>query len=198
MHINRKFTLVVLLLVCVNAANDDEAEKEIEATDAMIRTLYTSIIFAVVIMLLFEANRRLKPIFLKRYREKFRVAHRVPPPPKGPFAWLLTVWGVSDSEFLRMVGLDGWMYIRYIIVCFKVSCFLFVMGSIVLLPVYATAGGDSNAWSRCTVANIPDKSSGQFWVDFFLKNTSKDVFELINIPNPVPTQRTLYIYRRIS
>jgi hypothetical protein len=63
-----------------------------------------------------------------------------------------------------MVGLDGYMFIRYIAVCFKISLFLTFFGLIILLPVYATAGGEMEAWGRYTVSNVPDKASGQFWV----------------------------------
>lgn len=71
---------------------------------------------------------------------------------------------ISDEEFLRMVGLDGYMYIRYIAACFKISCFLFFMGSIVLLPVYSLAGGTGEYWNTYTLSNIPDEGSAQFWV----------------------------------
>lgn len=162
MHCCYIFLVGVVTFAFADDDYNQQAEKE--ATESMLRTLWTSILVAVVLVLLFEANRRLKPIFLKRYREKFRISHRVPPPPTALFSWIITVWRVSDAEFLRMVGLDGWMYVRYIVVCFKVSCFLLFVGFLVLLPVYAAAGGDSAAWTKYTVANIPDKGAGQFWV----------------------------------
>ena len=63
-----------------------------------------------------------------------------------------------------MVGLDGFMLLRFISVCFKTACFLTILGCTILLPVYATAGGSAEAWDTYTVSNVPDKEAGQYWV----------------------------------
>jgi hypothetical protein len=71
---------------------------------------------------------------------------------------------VSDAEFLYMVGLDGYMLIRYIAICFKVSLFYSFCGLVILAPIYAKAGGGFNEWNRYTLANVQDGEQGtELW-----------------------------------
>ena len=92
--------------------------------------------------------------------------HRVPPCPKSyPFAWINSVMAVGDEDLLRMVGLDGYMLIRYIIVCFRMSVFYSLWGVLVLVPVYSSAPGNHVSWNKYTLANIPNNpSANQLWV----------------------------------
>lgn len=55
-----------------------------------------------------------------------------------------------------MVGMDGYMMLRYTLVCFKMSCFTTALGLVILLPVYSNAGGDQADWTKYTVGNIPN------------------------------------------
>ena len=83
----------------------------------------------------------------------------------GPYlGWIYTVLVcVNDEKLLHMIGLDGFMLLRFISVCFKSACFLTVLGCVTLLPIYATAGGSAEAWDTYTVSNVPDKEAGQYW-----------------------------------
>lgn len=91
---------------------------------------------------------------------------RVPPEPSWyPFAWIAEIANVSEAEVLRMVGLDGYMMIRYLSVCFRVSLFLSFFGLVVLVPVYSSASSKYSDWNRFTLANIPnDPAAQQLWV----------------------------------
>jgi hypothetical protein len=90
----------------------------------------------------------------------------VPPCPSNyPLAWISSVMAVGDEDLLRMVGLDGYMLIRYINVCFKMSFFFTFWGLIVLAPVYRSALGKHVSWNKFTLANIPNNpSANQLWV----------------------------------
>lgn len=48
---------------------------------------------------------------------------------------------IPQEEFLHMVGLDGYMLIRFIILCFKLSCFVTFWGVTILAPLYYHAQG---------------------------------------------------------
>lgn len=69
---------------------------------------------------------------------------------------------MSDEHLLEMVGLDGYMCIRYITICFRTGCFLSFWGLVVLVPIfqYRTREEDDrielNGWDQYTLANIPD------------------------------------------
>jgi hypothetical protein len=90
----------------------------------------------------------------------------VPPiPGRYPFAWIVSVLEIGEEDLLRMVGLDGYMLIRYINVCFRMSVFYTIFGLLVLVPVYSSAPGEHVSWNKYTLANIPnDPSANQLWV----------------------------------
>lgn len=59
---------------------------------------------------------------------------RVPPnPPKHVFGWLLAILRVPELEVLNMVGLDGYMLLRYHSVCLKFSLFASASGKFSIL-----------------------------------------------------------------
>jgi hypothetical protein len=64
-----------------------------------------------------------------------------------------------------MVGLDGYMLIRFLGICFRVSLFLSFFGLLILVPCYAYApGGPYQDWNKYTLANIPnDPNASQLW-----------------------------------
>ena len=88
----------------------------------------------------------------------------MPPCPSNyPLAWISTVMAVGDEDLLRMVGLDGYMLIRYISVCFRMSVFYSLFGVLVLAPLYSNAGTHIS-WSKYTLANVPNSpSENQLW-----------------------------------
>jgi Late exocytosis, associated with Golgi transport len=93
-------------------------------------------------------------------------SHRVPPCPSGhPLAWIASVLAVGDEDLLRMVGLDGYMLVRYVNVCFRMSVFYTMWGLLVLAPVYSLAPGNHVSWNKYTLANIPNNpAANQLWV----------------------------------
>jgi len=67
-----------------------------------------------------------------------------------------------------MIGLDGYMLIRYINICFKTTVFFTIWGLLLLLPVYAHANNEYHSyfdWNKFTIANIPDnQSASSLWI----------------------------------
>lgn len=54
-----------------------------------------------------------------------------------------------------MVGLDAYMYLRYIKICLKLSVFLTLWGLVVLVPTYAAYPKDSvSSWDIYTISNV--------------------------------------------
>jgi calcium permeable stress-gated cation channel len=81
---------------------------------------------------------------------------RVPPyPPEHTFGWIFEIQKVSEADVLRMVGLDAYIYLRFIVICFKMSVFVMFWGLVVLVPVYGTATTDPvNSWDHFAISNI--------------------------------------------
>eukprot|EP00981_Chlorochromonas_danica_P012618 scaffold5218_cov150-Ochromonas_danica.AAC.10 len=109
-------------------------------------------------MVIFELVRGIKTIYLTRLTKKVLRNHkRVPPAPSRlPFAWLYSVFMVRDEEVLRMVGLDGYMLLRFITLCLRLACFFAFFGVAVLVPVYSSGGAGESGWRAYTVANLRD------------------------------------------
>jgi hypothetical protein len=133
------------------------ASSIISETQQLKDSLCMNLLIFISLISFFEVNRHFKAIYGKRISKKFLKTNRVPPmPSKIPLAWVYTVLNISDDEVLRMVGLDGYMLIRYIIVCLRISLFLTVWGVAILLPVYSNAQGETSiGWNKYTIANIP-------------------------------------------
>ena len=98
----------------------DDTVNSYQDSNSLINTLSVNSIIFAVILVIFEIFRHIKIVFLKRLTKKFISTSRVPPlPPKHPFGWIVAIANVSDDELIRMVGLDAYMLLRYIIVCFR-------------------------------------------------------------------------------
>jgi hypothetical protein len=147
-------------------SSTDDDTTTIDETDSLKNTVIINVIIFLLLITLFEINRHFKSIYFPRLQSKFIRAKRVPVEPAWyPFAWIVEIIKVTEEDLLRMVGLDAYMMIRYLSICFRSSLFLSFFGVVVLVPVYATAGGQEVAWNKYTLANVPDSAhSAQLWV----------------------------------
>lgn len=144
-----------------STSSDDDA---VSQRSSLTYTLSLNIIFFSVLMLFFEFNRNLPRLFLKRLRKSFEIEDRVPGrPPSHLFGWIRHVMIVSNGEFLRMIGLDGYMLLRYISICFKFCSFGTVFGMLVLVPIYSAGNQGLGGWQQFTLANVV--SSGEVTTD---------------------------------
>lgn len=117
------------------------------STKGMIYTLIINMFMFSMLLGFFEVNRFYRQIFLKRLQKRFIDIGRVPPiPPRHVFGWLVAIFRVPELEVLHMVGLDGYMLLRYHTVCLKFSLFVAATGKI---AVHST--------QRCELS--PDKFS---------------------------------------
>lgn len=140
-------------------SNDDDLYSY-EANNNLFHTLLMNILVFIVLMAIFEWIRHLKAVFLKRFTRKLQQQHRVPPlPATYPFAWVFSIINISDTDLLHMVGLDGYMLIRYIRLCLHASLFFSVMGLLVLLPIYHSFAKNSRLlWKNVTISSIQNGS----------------------------------------
>lgn len=146
-------------------AQDDDAYN-ISETQQLLNTFYINLTIFGSLMILFELLRHWKSIFLVRLKRKFISENRVPEKPSiYPFAWIWTIMNISHDEVLRMIGLDGYMLLRYLNACVRIAAFCAFWGLIVMVPVYANGSGGLTGWNQYTLANIPDDPhSSSLWV----------------------------------
>jgi hypothetical protein len=147
-------------------------------TEQLVYTIQINLFLFAVFCIAFELLRRLKWIYLNRYVTRFIESRRVPDKPSSyPFAWVSKILRVEDQEVLDMIGLDGYMCLRFILVCLRMASFCSVFGALVLVPIYAstsnppekdddtdTGGIALTGWNRFTIANIPeDPTAIRLW-----------------------------------
>lgn len=138
------------------------------STDGMLLTLYISLVLFVIMMLCWEIFRFMKQLYLKRMKKRFQKTDRVPPyPPRHFSGWLYAISKITEEELLLKVGLDAFMCLRYIVICFKASIFFSFWGCVVLAPVYGGAGNAQTGWNQFTLSNIfngPPEIKSRLWM----------------------------------
>jgi hypothetical protein len=78
---------------------------------------------------------------------------------RWPLQWLKPVLLLGDDECRRMVGLDGFVCIRYLRWCLKVCLFCSFWAGVVLMPLYSTGLQHlEDGFARLTMANVIDGS----------------------------------------
>jgi type III secretory pathway component EscR len=126
-------------------------------TTAFVETLVINIGVFISLIAFFETTRFYKQIFLKRHQKRFIMTERVPPIPSDSIlGWLKAINEISEGDILTMVGLDAYMYLRFIKICLKISVFLTLWGLVVLVPTYGAfpkITDSTSSWDQYTIAN---------------------------------------------
>lgn len=124
------------------------------SSSQIITTLLYNIIIFILLILFFECNRSLKSVYLKRYTKRFIEVNRVPIlPSNNYFSWLyIIIFTITEEELYNMIGLDGFILIRYINILIKISLFINMNGILLLTPLYYYSDNNNN-----NITNILDK-----------------------------------------
>lgn len=144
----------------------DEAVATIIAWSPIYVTLVISFIQGLIFFLFFVTQRS-KDSKLGKYDlfepRQFTRGHRSPPPfdgGTGMFAWVKAAWNVPDDECLKYVGLDSYMFIRFLRLAARMTLFGTFL-AIILIPVYATgeaSGPATEAFNQLTLARVGEGS----------------------------------------
>jgi hypothetical protein len=90
-----------------------------------------------------------------------KLSHRSPPPYSPDKSWWRTAWELSDEETLRCVGLDTFMFLRFL----RLGARICLVGSIlpcVLIPAYSADDARGNAtlqFNQLTLARVEPDSN---------------------------------------
>ena len=99
-----------------------------------------------------------------------------------PLGWVMPVSRISWPQVLQTSGLDAYMFLRYIRMCFIITSVSGFWGALILFPTYASAEGGAEGWYFLSMANIPKFGSAwRLWVPtIFMYFVTFFVFYLMN------------------
>ena len=140
----------------------------VETTWASITVTILFTLIECVVFIAFFLVQRKKDMKANKYElfepRQFTRAHRSPPPfdgGTGVFAWARAAYQVTDEECLASVGLDTFMFLRFLRLAARMA-FLGSILSFILIPVYATGeaiGLDTESFNKLTLARVGSNSS---------------------------------------
>ncbi len=141
-------------------------------------TLLVSLAQGVVYYILFLYFRRkeMKAKSLDIYEKRHLTrGHRSPPAWGGEnndgavhggcFGWIRSVLSIPNDELLRCVGLDSYMYLRFLRLGFRVTSFGAFLGCGLLIFIYMTGhatGPSTEEFNSVTMGNL-EKGSNRLW-----------------------------------
>ena len=80
-----------------------------------------------------------------------------------PLGWVSGVIRASWSTVRKVGGLDSYMFLRYVRLCFRITLTSAIWGMILLWPVYASSDGGAEGWYFLSMANLSQGSS-KLWM----------------------------------
>ncbi|QPG77251.1 hypothetical protein FOA43_004658 [Brettanomyces nanus] len=122
--------------------------------DVLTTIIYNAVVCGSMVVAFFFMRLRFRRIYEPKSHFEIVPANQRPPKlPRTPWGWLETVLRRSPEATIREAGIDGYLFIRYLLVF---SC-LFLGGIlmwIVLLPVNATNGKGENGLNQLGISNV--------------------------------------------
>ncbi|KAJ1742306.1 phosphate metabolism protein 7 [Coemansia sp. RSA 1821] len=136
-------------------------------SDNSVPTFTSSLIFNVVVgAAIFVAFCILRPRFKRVYAPRTYAVgkeKRSPPISNWPLAWIPAVLKVDDDAIVQRVGLDTYMFLRYMRSIFVIFVVLSFLSLVTILPVNITGDGGATGLDVLTIANVPSESA-KLWV----------------------------------
>jgi len=83
----------------------------------------------------------------------------------------------DDNEILKVAGMDGYMFLRFLKTCAKILSTSSLFGLIILLPVYFTGKGNDNVFgiNRYSMANLQNQSD-RLWASWIFTYVFSFIF----------------------
>ncbi|ORX93606.1 DUF221-domain-containing protein [Basidiobolus meristosporus CBS 931.73] len=90
-------------------------------------------------------------------------------PPKlspNPFSWLLEVYHTPDKVLLSRVGMDAYVFLRFLRMCFYLFFSITVISLVILLPINITGQQGLTGLNRLNIGNV--KTTSKLWAHVIL------------------------------
>ncbi|KAJ2383183.1 phosphate metabolism protein 7, partial [Coemansia sp. RSA 2559] len=142
---------------------NDSANDTSGGVSTFVSSLTFNVVVAACILIAFTI---LRPRFKRVYAPRtYAVSEerRSEPISDGPLAWVPMVLRVPDEKIIERVGLDTYMFLRYMRSMFVMFVVLSLLSVVTILPVNIKGGGGAKGMAILTMGNV-DPASKKLWV----------------------------------
>jgi hypothetical protein len=88
--------------------------------------------------------------------------------PGGFLKWIVPLIKISPKDVLQIAGMDGFVLIRFLNQCLKISSFCLLLSMLILLPTYSSGNTQmQNTFGQITMDHLATGSI-KLWVPFFV------------------------------
>jgi calcium permeable stress-gated cation channel len=140
------------------------------ASSSVTTTLWLQGAIGLVCLLIFEVLRKQKEIYAPKLRSR---KDRCPPAPDmSLFGWIKSTVAISDEDTLAYVGLDAYVFLRFLKLCFRTFLGCGAFAIVTLIPIYSTVEHGVHTIEDMTMGNIK-QGGDRLWaslVAFYLFN----------------------------
>lgn len=132
-----------------------------DATGTSTQAVVSSLTANLLLFAIFAGGFLLLRVKFKRIyspRASYQIVDEELRPPElsiDPISWIFKVSGRTQTQVLQYAGLDGYFFLRYILI----MCFVFLIGIFtytILLPVNAVNGNGNSGLDRLSISNVAD------------------------------------------
>lgn len=133
-------------------------------TASVLITIYAQGIVGLIEIAIFEIFRHEKEVYEPKRRSCKDRSPKLSMP-SLPLSWILPLLQISEKETLEMIGLDAYMFLRYLRMLIFMFITIGVYSSITLFPIYSTNSDIAIGINSITMANIK-LGDNSLWASF--------------------------------
>jgi hypothetical protein len=132
-------------------------------TSTVYSTLALGIIVFSIVFIIFEVSRRkYLDVYTPNLQKGLATSNKIEPPNRAVGSWISQVWNVDDEEIVDFIGMDGYVYLRFLKMCFKIMLICGFISCAILIAVYGTSTADDDSIHGInfySLTNIPSGDS---------------------------------------
>jgi hypothetical protein len=133
-------------------------------TASVLITIYAQGFIGLIEIIIFEIFRHEKDVYEPKRRCRKDRSPKVSLS-SFPLSWILPLWSISEKDTLDMIGLDGYMFLRYIRMLTIIFLSIGTYSLAILFPVYYSNSNLSIGINSITMANIK-LGDNSLWASF--------------------------------
>ncbi|KAI9506257.1 hypothetical protein BX070DRAFT_219590 [Coemansia spiralis] len=145
------------------AGSSDSKNDNSGGVSTFVSSLSFNVVIATIIFIVFIT---LRPHFKRVYAPRTYAVEkerRSQPISNGLFSWIPMILSVPDHEIIARVGLDTYMFLRYIRSMFVMFVALSLLSVVTILPANITGGNGATGMDKLTMGNVKPESK-KLWV----------------------------------